>query len=112
LITCPSDGNVLETYLQRARRIVSAVDTGAFPSDALGGALEVQPSRSDEGHMTRVNEGHRRIAFCECGALLAGDSEQELFDAAQRHLAHHHPRLLGALGPETVVQMAEDVGGH
>jgi hypothetical protein len=112
LITCPSAGNVLETYLQRARGIVPAMDTGALPSDALGGALEVPPSRSDEGHMTRVTEGHRRIAYCECGARLAGDSEQELFDAAQRHLAHHHPRLLGALGREMVIQMAEDVGGH
>ena len=46
------------------------------------------------------------------GARLAGDSEQELFEAAERHLAHHHPQLLGALGRDVVIQMAEDVGGH
>ena len=61
--------------------------------------------------MTLVNEGPRRIAYCECGAQLAGNSEQELFAAAQRHLAHHHPQLLGALELETVAQMAETVGG-
>jgi hypothetical protein len=63
--------------------------------------------------MARViaNTGTRRIAFCECGAQLAGGTEQELFAAAQRHLAHHHPQLLGALKPEMVAQMAERVGG-
>jgi predicted small metal-binding protein len=61
--------------------------------------------------MTTIKNGHRRIAFCECGAQLAGDSKDELFEAAQRHIAHHHPELLGALGQDLVQQMAEDVGG-
>ena len=61
--------------------------------------------------MTPINEQHSRIAYCECGAQLVGDSELELFDAAQRHLAHHHPQLLGALGLDEVQQMAEDVRG-
>ena len=39
-----------------------------------------------------------------------GDNEAELYAAAERHLAHHHPHLLGALSPETLVQMAEDAG--
>jgi hypothetical protein len=61
--------------------------------------------------MTVINEGQRRTAQCECGAQLAGESDSELFDAVERHLAHHHPQLLGALEPEVVFQMAEDVGG-
>jgi hypothetical protein len=100
----------METYRQRRGFILQAVDTGATPTDALGGAQEVELSRSDEAQMTTIGK-HRRIARCECGAQLTGDSEQELFDAAQRHLAHHHPQLIGALGREMVVQMAEDVGG-
>jgi hypothetical protein len=88
------------------------VDTGVTQTDALGGALEVELGHDDQGHMTAIKSGYRRIAFCECGAQLAGESEQELFAAAQRHLAHHHPQLLGALELETVHQMAEDVGGH
>jgi hypothetical protein len=88
------------------------VDTGVTQTDALGGALEVELSQDDESPMTTVKNNSRRIAFCECGAQLAGDSELELFAAAQRHLAHHHPQLLGALELETVHQMAEDVGGH
>jgi len=70
----------------------------------------VQLNRDEQGQMTTI-EGHRRIAYCECGAQLTGSSEQELFEAAQRHLAHRHPQLLGALGQEMVNQMAEDVGG-
>jgi hypothetical protein len=66
----------------------------------------------DDGLTTRIDGGHKRIAYCECGALLAGDDEHELFSAAQRHLAHHHPQLLGALGPGMVSQMAEDVVGR
>jgi hypothetical protein len=56
-------------------------------------------------------EGQRRIAHCECGARLAGDTDHELFNAVQLHLAHHHPQLLGALEPEVVFQMAESVSG-
>jgi hypothetical protein len=61
--------------------------------------------------MTPIDEGPSRVAYCECGAQLTGGSEQELFDAAQRHLAHHHPRLLGALGLDVVQQMAEERPG-
>jgi hypothetical protein len=87
------------------------VNTGVTPNDTLGGAQQTTgEGRNGEGHTEQ--EGRRRIAYCECGAQLAGDSEQELFNAAQRHLAHHHPQLLGALELNTVHQMAEDVGGH
>jgi hypothetical protein len=61
--------------------------------------------------MTLSQEEHRRIAYCECGAQLVGGSEQELFDAAQAHLAHHHPELVGAFGLEVVQQMAEERPG-
>jgi hypothetical protein len=61
--------------------------------------------------MTAVNRQHSRIAYCECGAQLQGDTEQQLFDAAQAHLAHHHPELLGAVGLDVVAQMAEERPG-
>jgi hypothetical protein len=61
--------------------------------------------------MLTETDNHRQTAYCECGARLVGDSAEELFESVQRHLAHHHPQLLGALGQELVAQMAEDVGG-
>ena len=63
------------------------------------------------GQATRVN-GNRRIARCECGATLEGDSEDGLYEAVQLHLAQHHPQLLGAMGLDVVLQMAEDIGDH
>jgi hypothetical protein len=87
------------------------VDTGVPSISALGGAREVKQGRIDHGPMTTINGQHRRIAYCECGAQLAGGSKQELFNAAQQHIAHHHPQLLGALELEVLMQMAEDVGG-
>jgi hypothetical protein len=57
-----------------------------------------------------INEEPSRIV-CECGAQLAGEDRGQLFDAAQAHLAHHHPELLGALGPGLVQQMAEERPG-
>jgi hypothetical protein len=106
-----ASGNDLETYRQRAYDSFSTVVTGATrnPTPSSGG------SEATLSHImaTATNQNrHRRIAFCECGAQLAGESEQELFNAAQRHLAHRHPQLLGALELDTVHQMAEDVGGH
>jgi hypothetical protein len=87
------------------------VDAEVICSDVFDGAqTEVTHGRTDDGR-TAANGGHKRIAYCECGAQLAGDDERELYSAAQRHLAHHHPQLLGAMGPGTVSQMAEDVGG-
>ena len=86
-----------------------AVETGVTDTSALGGAHDIGASRDDRGHV--VVEGHRQIAFCECGAQLAGGSRLELFQAAERHVAHHHPELVGALELDMVVQMAENVGG-
>ena len=83
--------------------------TGGSNADALGNRREEEQSHQD-GNMASITE-HRRVARCECGALLVGDSEQELYEAAQLHLARHHPQLLGALGLDVVAQMAENVGG-
>jgi hypothetical protein len=57
--------------------------------------------------MTTIDEERGRIAYCECGAQLAGNSQTELFEAAQSHIAHHHPQLLGAVGLDLVSQMAQ-----
>ena len=88
---------------------------GCHRVDALGRAQQQTLDRNDRRTMTTIREAHRRVAYCECGARLVGDSSEELFaaaePAAERHVAHHHPQLLGALGLDVVAQMAEDVGG-
>jgi hypothetical protein len=46
--------------------------------------------------MTVITEEARRVAYCPCGARLAGDCDQELFEAAGRHIAEHHQSLGGS----------------
>ncbi|MGA2925410.1 MAG: hypothetical protein ABSG43_05350 [Solirubrobacteraceae bacterium] len=87
------------------------METGATPPDVDGGAREAPPGCCERANVTTISDGHSALAYCECGARLAGDSPQELFAAAQRHLAHHHPQLLGAMGLDVVQQMADNVGG-
>ena len=82
-------GNDPETYWQRFTLIVASV-----------------PSRTPAADATE----HRRAAVCECGARLVGETEADLYAAAEEHLALHHPHLRGALSPATLVQMAEDAG--
>jgi hypothetical protein len=55
--------------------------------------------------------GSDRIAYCECGAAFVASTEVQLFDAAQAHLAQHHPELMGAFELEVVTQMAEERPG-
>ena len=111
-MTRSAGGNVLETYRQRKAPILLAVDTGVTPTDILGGARDVTLHRIERGGKTTSNEGRKRVAKCECGAQLAGGTQEELFEAVQRHVAHHHPQLLGALELDLVNQMAENVEGH
>lgn len=61
--------------------------------------------------MTSAEGQQCRTAVCECGARLRGGTAEELFEAAQAHLARHHPELLGAVGLEVVAQMAEERPG-
>ena len=61
--------------------------------------------------MTVNSDQTSQVAYCECGAQFAGSSRQELFAAAERHLAHHHPQLLGALELDVISQMAEELPG-
>jgi hypothetical protein len=102
-------GNVLETYRQRGCAMVPSVNTGVTPTDTLGGAHDVKLESDGVGRA--IKTGRRQVAVCECGAQLVGDTREALFEAAERHVAHHHPELMGALELDVVMQMAEDVGG-
>lgn len=108
-VAAKSSGNVSETYRQRRCANLPIVNTGVTATNVHGGAHDMKFSRDGTGQA--IETGHRQIAYCECGAQLAGESRLALFEAAERHVAHHHPELLGALELDVVMQMAEDVGG-
>lgn len=77
-------------------------EPGGRPGQSLLTAV-----RHQSGTMTDTTEEHAQVAYCECGARLAGNDRGELFEAAQSHIAHHHPELLGAVGADVVRQMTQ-----
>jgi hypothetical protein len=62
--------------------------------------------------MTPIHEEHSRIAYCECGAQLQGESEGQLFDAAQVHLAITIPSSWGRWGSSWSHRWPRDVRGQ
>jgi hypothetical protein len=50
----------------------------------------------------------QRIAYCECGARLAGGSAQELFTVVDHHIARHHPQWLPERRASSLSHMVPD----
>jgi hypothetical protein len=53
----------------------------------------------------------QRIAYCECGARLAGESAQELFAAAERHIACRHPHWVTERKDSSLSDLMPDLDG-
>ena len=47
------------------------------------------------------------IMRCECGEVTHAETEEELIDAVERHVAEHHPDLLRTLTSDAILAMAE-----
>ena len=45
---------------------------------------------------------------CECGALVRGETDDELVAAVTEHVDEHHPDLVGKLSREDILAMAEE----
>ncbi len=59
--------------------------------------------------MSTRSASQLRVAYCDCGAGLAGASDKELLEAAQQHVARAHPQLL--LGSDSLATCTPiDVG--
>ena len=48
----------------------------------------------------------RCLIVCECGARLAGDTDDELVRAAERHIRRVHPDAAGAFSRDDLLAMA------
>ena len=49
-----------------------------------------------------------KVINCECGELVRADSDDELVQKVERHVAEAHPELAGKLSREDVLGMAEE----
>ncbi len=50
-----------------------------------------------------------KVINCECGHAVRGESDEELVAQAEEHIAADHPDLVGTMGPEDLLEMAEEV---
>jgi hypothetical protein len=46
---------------------------------------------------------------CVCGKVLEGEDDDQLWAAAQVHLAANHPELVGKVSREDVLARAEEI---
>lgn len=49
-----------------------------------------------------------KVIRCECGYVARGETNDELLAVAERHIESDHPDLVGQLGPNDLLAMAEE----
>ena len=49
-----------------------------------------------------------RVIRCECGYVVEGASDDELLANAEQHIAADHPDLVGRVGRNDLLDMAEE----
>ena len=49
-----------------------------------------------------------KLINCECGAIVRGETDDELVQAAEAHVTENHPELVGKLSRKDILAMAEE----
>jgi hypothetical protein len=49
-----------------------------------------------------------KLINCECGAVVRGETDDELVANAEAHINRHHPDLAGKLSREDILGMSEE----
>jgi predicted small metal-binding protein len=49
-----------------------------------------------------------KLIRCECGYVARGETDDELLAAAERHIEFDHPDLVGRVGGDDLLAMAEE----
>ena len=63
--------------------------------------LVVQPGPDEGGTMAKV-------VHCECGTDVEAESEDELVNKVEAHIADSHPDMVGTMSREQILEMSED----
>jgi predicted small metal-binding protein len=50
-----------------------------------------------------------KVINCECGYVVRGESDEELLAGARSHIQEAHPDLVGKVGDDDLMAMAEEV---
>jgi predicted small metal-binding protein len=49
-----------------------------------------------------------KVINCECGETVRAESDEELVATVERHVDDAHPELVGKLGRDDILAMAEE----
>lgn len=49
-----------------------------------------------------------KVVHCECGTDVEAESEDELVDKVEAHVADSHPEMVGTMSREQILEMSED----
>jgi predicted small metal-binding protein len=49
-----------------------------------------------------------KVINCECGAVIRGETDDELIENAKRHMQDAHPDLVGRVSREDLLAMADE----
>ena len=49
-----------------------------------------------------------KVINCECGEVVRAEDEDELVARVERHVSEAHPELVGKLGRDDILGMAEE----
>jgi predicted small metal-binding protein len=49
-----------------------------------------------------------KVVNCECGQVVRADTDDELVQNVEAHVAQHHPELVGKMTREDVLAMSEE----
>jgi predicted small metal-binding protein len=49
------------------------------------------------------------VIHCECGHVSRGETEEELVEAANRHMEEVHPDIAGKVSRDDLLAMAQEV---
>jgi predicted small metal-binding protein len=49
-----------------------------------------------------------KVVNCECGLIIRGKDDEELFEQVESHISDHHPDLVGTITREDLLSMAEE----
>ena len=49
-----------------------------------------------------------KVINCECGEVIRAESDDDLVQKVERHVGESHPELVGKMGRDDVLAMAEE----
>jgi predicted small metal-binding protein len=49
-----------------------------------------------------------KVINCECGYVVRGETDDELVEQAEQHIADQHPQMVGKVSREELLASAEE----